>query len=100
MEAVLTISSGCIGAVGTPRYLDGRQRGAEPSIAQRYDGVMRRPLAAFLRTLALVGGLCSGQIPQPPTGRSHYLEIKLPPGVISESIFIRYLLAGEEFGGW
>jgi hypothetical protein len=61
---------------------------------------MRRPVAAFLRTLVLVAALCSGQIPQPPASRSHYIEIKLPRGVNSESVFIRYLLAGEEFGGW
>ncbi len=61
---------------------------------------MRRLVAASLRTLVLVAGLCLGQIPQLPAGRSHYLEIKLPPEVISESIFIRYLLSGEEFGGW
>jgi hypothetical protein len=30
----------------------------------------------------------------------HYLEIKLSPGMISESVFIRYLLAGDELGGW
>ncbi len=45
-------------------------------------------------------GLCSGQVSQPPGGPAHYLEIKLPSGVISERVFIRYLLSGEEFGGW
>ena len=60
---------------------------------------MRRPVAGFLRTLVLVAS-CAGQSPQPGASPSHYVEIKLPPGVISESVFIRYLLAGEEFGGW
>jgi hypothetical protein len=57
-------------------------------------------MARFLRTLVLVAGVCSGQIPQLPAGPSHYIEIKLPRGVISESVFVRHLLAGEEFGGW
>ncbi len=61
---------------------------------------MRRPVAGFFRTLVLVAGLCSGQIPQPPASPSHYVEIKLARGVASESVFIRYLLAGEDFGGW
>jgi hypothetical protein len=43
--------------------------------------------------LILMSGLCSGQIP-------HYIEIKLPDGVISESFFVRYALAGEDFGDW
>ena len=71
-----------------------------PVIPQRYDGIMRCPAAGLFRALILVAGVCSGQIPQPPTSPSHYIEIKLPPGVISESVFVRYLLAGEEFGGW
>jgi hypothetical protein len=45
--------------------------------------------------LALTVGVCSGQVPP-----SHYFEIDLPPGVASESVFIRYVLAGEKFGGW
>src|ERR1700682_3700026 len=61
---------------------------------------MRRQVAGFFRTLVLMAGLCSGKISQPPANPSHYVEIKLPRGVISESVFIRYLLVGEEFGGW
>ena len=54
-----------------------------------------------MRTLFTVVGLCSGQVSsQPPASPAHYLEIKLPRGVISEKVFIRYLLSGEEFGGW
>jgi len=47
-------------------------------------GVMRCPAAGFFRALVLVAGVCSGQIPQQPANPPHYLEIKLPPGVISE----------------
>ena len=32
-----------------------------------------------------------------PTGD---VEIKLPPGMLSETVFIRYRLAGEDLGGW
>ena len=53
--------------------------------------------ARFICGLALVAGLCSGQTAQLP---SDYIEIKLPTGIISEGVFIRYVLAGEEFGGW
>jgi hypothetical protein len=45
--------------------------------------------------LALTAGVCSGQVPP-----SHYIEIGIPPGVASESVFIRYVLAGEKLGGW
>ncbi len=45
--------------------------------------------------LALTAGVCAGQVPP-----SHYIEISLPPGVASEGVFIRYVLAGEKFGGW
>lgn len=30
----------------------------------------------------------------------HSIEIKLPDGVISESLFVRYALAGDDFGDW
>jgi hypothetical protein len=63
-------------------------------------GVMRCPAAGFFRALVLVAGVCSGQIPQPAAGPSHYIEIKLPRWVNSESVFVRYQLAGEQFGGW
>ena len=47
-----------------------------------------------------MAGACSGQIPQPPAGPSRYIEITLPRKVASERVWIRYLLAGDEFGGW
>ena len=39
--------------------------------------------------------ICSAQ-----PNRSHYIEIKLSPGIISERVFIRYLLTGDDFGDW
>jgi hypothetical protein len=56
---------------------------------------VRRAANGFLRILALTVGVCSGQVPP-----AHYIEIDLPPGVASEAVFIRYVLAGEKFGGW
>lgn len=57
---------------------------------------MRCRVAGLFSTLVLVAGICSGQ----PASRPHYIEIKLPPGVASETLFVRYVLAGEDFGGW
>ena len=34
---------------------------------------------------------------QPPP---HYISIHIPDGVRSENVFIRYILAGEDIGGW
>jgi hypothetical protein len=61
---------------------------------------MRRSAAGFFVTLVLVAGVCSSQNPHPGAGPSYYLEIKLPRGLISETVFIRYQLAGEKLGGW
>ena len=61
---------------------------------------MRYTVARFFRALLLGAAVCAGQIPQLPALPSHYVEINLPAGVISERVFIRYLLAGEDFGGW
>jgi hypothetical protein len=58
------------------------------------------PGSRIFRTLVLMAGVCSGQIPKPAAGPSHYIEIKLPGSVNSESVFIRYQLAGEQFGSW
>jgi hypothetical protein len=44
--------------------------------------------------LVLTAGVCSSQMPAP------YIAIDVPSGVGSESVFIRYILAGEELGGW
>jgi hypothetical protein len=61
---------------------------------------MRYRAAGFLRPLVLAAGVCSGQSPQPATPPSHYIEIKLPRWVNSESVFVRYQLVGENYGGW
>src|SRR5208282_4379462 len=61
---------------------------------------MRCPGDGFFLAIALVAGLCSAQVLQPPTNPSHYVEIQLPPSVPSESVFIQYVLAGEDLGGW
>jgi hypothetical protein len=53
-----------------------------------------RATAGFLFMLVLNAGVCSSQIP------SHHIEINIPIGVSSEGVFIRYVLAGEELGGW
>ena len=50
--------------------------------------------------LLLVAGICSGQSPQPAARPSHYIEIKLPRWVNSESVFVRYQLVGEVYVGW
>lgn len=42
----------------------------------------------------LAAALCAGQEP------AHYFEVRLPAEVRSESVFIRYVLAGEKFGEW
>lgn len=52
-----------------------------------------------IRTLALIAGVCSGQVSPPSANPSHYFEIKFPAGVNAETVYIRYVLAGEEFGG-
>lgn len=54
-------------------------------------------VAGFFSGLVLTAGICSGQ---PPASRPHYVEIKLPPAVISKTFFVRYGLTGEDLGGW
>jgi hypothetical protein len=61
---------------------------------------MKYPAARFFGAIILVGGVCSGQIRQPSANPAKNVEIKLPRGVDSERVFIRYLLAGEDFGSW
>ena len=46
--------------------------------------------------LVLTAGICLGYTARPP----HYLEIQLPGGISSESVFIRYVLPGDTLGGW
>jgi len=54
---------------------------------------MRRTAAGVFLALAFFICICSAQNP-------HTIEIKLPPGLPSETVFVRYLLAGEDFGDW
>jgi len=61
---------------------------------------MRCPAAGFFRLLVLVAGICPGQSPQLGASPSHYIEIKLPRWVNSESVFVRYHLVGEDYTGW
>lgn len=41
-----------------------------------------------------LASLCAAQVPQT------YLEIRLPGGVLSENVLIRYVVAGDDLGGW
>lgn len=56
--------------------------------------------SGLARGLVLLAGACSGQVVQPPVSPSPYVQINLPREVASEKVWIRYRLAGEEFGGW
>jgi hypothetical protein len=51
-------------------------------------------------SILLVAGVCSGQVRQSSAIPTKYVEIKFPRGVDSERVFIRYLLAGDDFGSW
>jgi len=51
-------------------------------------------MTGFLPMLVLTAKVCLSQTP------SHYIAIDIPSGVSSERVFIRYILAGEELGGW
>jgi hypothetical protein len=59
---------------------------------------MVRRFSGFVGKLILLATFCSGQTP--PANPSRYVEIKLPPEVLSETFFARYVLAGQDFGGW
>lgn len=54
----------------------------------------------FLGALVLVADICSGQSQQPAARPSPHIEIRLPPGVISENVFVRYRLTGQDLGNW
>src|SRR5271157_2475653 len=62
------------------------------------EAMVRRWLG-LVNELALLAAFCSAQTPG-PTSPSHFIEIKLPSSVISESFFVRYVLNGQDFGGW
>lgn len=61
---------------------------------------MRRQASAYLLLPALTAALCSSQQIQPGARPEHYIAIGIPDSVSSESVFIRYILAGEKLGGW
>lgn len=61
---------------------------------------MSRLAAIHLCTAAGIGAICLGQIAQPPNRSSRIVEITLPKDVPSAAVFIRYALAGQDFGGW
>jgi hypothetical protein len=56
---------------------------------------VQRELSGILRTLILAIGA-----PLVLADPAQDVEIKLPPGIASETVFIRYRLAGEDLGGW
>jgi hypothetical protein len=60
---------------------------------------MRDWLVGFVINLILPATLCFGQTPR-RANPTHFVEIKLPPEVISDSFFARYVLTGQDFGGW
>jgi hypothetical protein len=47
-----------------------------------------------------IGAICFGLIAQPPSKSSPIAEVTLPKDVASGTVFKRYALAGEDFGGW
>jgi hypothetical protein len=59
-----------------------------------------RQTSACLLLSALTAGLCSSQEIQPAARPEHYIAIRIPDSVSSERVFIRYILAGEQLGGW
>jgi hypothetical protein len=61
---------------------------------------MRHPIIETSCLLILVAAICLSQPPTSPAPTSSYIEIRLPPGFDSGHFFVRYLLAGDDFGGW
>jgi len=55
-------------------------------------------MRAMLSRIAglLIAFHCAAQVPVP----AHSVEIKVPPEVASERLFVRYALTGQRFGGW
>jgi hypothetical protein len=49
--------------------------------------------------LILAVGICGGWAARPPDHPARSIEIRLPAGVNSETVYIRYILAGGSFGG-
>src|SRR5580692_2246295 len=60
---------------------------------------MPRLAARFLRMLIVTLGMCAVWVAYPQDHPTRSLEISLPAGVKSETVYIRYVLAGVSFGG-
>jgi hypothetical protein len=60
---------------------------------------MPRLAARFLRILILTLGICGLWVAYPQDHPTRSIEISLPAGVKSETVYIRYVLAGGSFGG-
>jgi hypothetical protein len=54
---------------------------------------------SLLMAVIAVSGAFSQTI-QPLTTPAHYIRIDIPRALNSEGVFIRYILAGEDLGGW
>lgn len=61
---------------------------------------MRCHAPRLLCRLILAAGTASAGIPQAVASPARDVEIKLPAGIASETIFIRYRLPDEDLGGW
>jgi hypothetical protein len=64
-----------------------------------YHEAMARLAGRFLRRLILTLGICGVWVAYPQDHPARSIEISLPAGVNSESVYIRYVLAGGSFGG-
>lgn len=56
---------------------------------------MPHTVAGFSTLVLAACTMAFGQDPGP-----HYLEVRLPPEVKSQTVFIRYILHGDDLGGW
>jgi hypothetical protein len=54
----------------------------------------------FFGVLVVIAGAGSSQVSEPYPDTPHSLEIRLPAGVSSDRVFIRYALTGDKLGGW
>lgn len=59
-----------------------------------------RPLAVSMAYTGIAAALCFGQVERTPGNPARIVEITLPPNVPSETVVIRYVLEGDDFGGW
>ncbi len=64
---------------------------------QSYDVSMHGQAGRVFAAVALWASRAAGQAPSEPR-RSDYVEIRIPPAVRSEQLFVRYVLTGQDFG--